>query len=194
MKLRVTNDSCARPDSTPAHALKETVIASLASRGVLLGSIAEIVLDLQQPYNPDLTLEQCLEAVDRVLDKREVQHAVLTGLCLDVLAERCQLPEPLLYIIREDEPLYGIDEILALSIVNVYGSVGLTSFGYLDKTKTGILGRLNRPLPGTVNTFLDDLVAGIAAAAGARIAHRGEERSLNGHDLAGTDMFRKEGA
>ncbi|MGE5554264.1 MAG: phosphatidylglycerophosphatase A [Betaproteobacteria bacterium] len=183
--------SCPQPE--PAHSLKETVIKALAARGVLLGPIAEIVLELQSPYKPDLTLEECLEAVDRVLDKREVQHAVLTGLTLDVLAERRELPEPLLSIIREDEPLFGIDEILALSIVNVYGSVGLTSFGYLDKTKAGILERINRPLAGTVNTFLDDLVAAIAAAAGARIAHQGEERSLNGHNLTvGEDMFRKE--
>ncbi len=187
----MTLKSCPQPG--PAPALKETVIKALAARGVLLGPIAEIVLELQGPYNPALTLEQCLEAVDRVLDKREVQHAVLTGLTLDVLAERCELPEPLLSIIREDEPLYGIDEILALSIVNVYGTVGLTSFGYLDKAKTGILEPINRPRPGTVNTFLDDLVAGIAAAAGARIAHQGEERSLNGHNLAaGQDIFGKE--
>lgn len=191
----MTENPCAQPEKTTGRALKETVVAALAGRGVLLGAIAEIVLDLQKPYSPQLTLEDCLEAVDRVLDKREVQHAVLTGLTLDVLAERRQLPEPLLSIIQEDEPLYGIDEILALSIVNVYGSVGLTSFGYLDKTKAGILRPLNRPHAGTVNTFLDDLVAGIAAAAGARIAHQGEERSLNGHQPAGgEDIFRKEGA
>lgn len=191
----MTENSCAQPEKGPGQALKETVITALAGRGVLLGAIAELVLDLQKPYSPGLTLEDCLEAVDRVLDKREVQHAVLTGLALDVLAERRQLPEPLLSVILEDEPLYGIDEILALSIVNVYGTVGLTSFGYLDKTKAGILGPLNRPQPGTVNTFLDDLVAAIAAAAGARIAHRGEERSLNGHSAAaGKDIFRKEGA
>lgn len=190
----MTDDRGTQPAPAP-HSLKETVVKALATRGVLLGPIAEIVLDLQKPYNPDLTLADCLEAVDRVLDKREVQHAVLTGLTLDVLAERCQLPDPLLSIIREDEPLYGIDEILALSIVNVYGTVGLTSFGYLDKAKTGVLDRINRCPPGTVNTFLDDLVAAVAAAAGARIAHHGEERSLNGHNLAaGENLFRKEEA
>lgn len=189
----MSHERPARPE--PNRSLKETAIRLLASRGVLLGPIAEIVLELQSPYNPDLTLADCLEAVDRVLDKREVQHAVLTGICLDVLAERGAVPEPLLSILRQDEPLYGIDEILALSIVNVYGSVGLTSFGYLDKAKRGILAHLNRPLPGTVNTFLDDLVAAVAAAAGARIAHQGEERSLNDRNLAaGGELFRKGGA
>jgi phosphatidylglycerophosphatase A len=188
----MTLQSCPAPG--PAPALKETVIKALAARGVLLGPIAEIVLELQSPYDSALRLEQCLEAVDRVLDKREVQHAILTGLTLDVLAERCDLPEPLLSLIREDEPLYGIDEILALSIVNVYGSVGLTSFGYLDKAKTGILERLNRPVAGTINTFLDDLVAALAAAAGARLAHQGEERSLHRHSLAaGQEILHQEG-
>lgn len=177
------------PQLGPVPSLKETVIRALASRGVLLGPIADIVLELQSPYNPHLSLEECLEAVDHVLDKREVQHAVLTGLSLDMLAERQELPEPLLSIIREDEPLYGIDEILALSIVNVYGTVGLTSFGYLDKRKLGILDRINAPQPGVVNTFLDDLVAAIAAAAGARIAHRGQERSLNDRNLAAGGDF-----
>lgn len=176
-----------------AFYLKETVLKALAERGVLLGPIADIVYELQKPYNPELTLAECLEAVDRVLDKREVQHAVLTGICLDVLAEKELLPEPLRTIVQEDEPLYGIDEIIALSIVNVYGSVGLTSFGYLDKAKSGILKRLNAPLPGTVNTFLDDLVAGIAAAAGARIAHAGAERSLHCDRLLGAPRKTEEG-
>jgi phosphatidylglycerophosphatase A len=176
-----------------ASYLKETVLTALAERGVLLGPIADLVYDLQKPYNPELTLTDCLEAVDHVLDKREVQHAVLTGISLDILAERELLPEPLRTIVREDEPLYGIDEIVALSIVNVYGSVGLTSFGYLDKTKSGILKRLNAPLPGTVNTFLDDLVAGIAAAAGARIAHGGAERSLRSDRLLGEPGKKEEG-
>lgn len=82
-----------------------------------------------------------------------------------------KLPEPLQTILAIDEPLYGMDEILALGITNVYGSIGLTNFGYLDKRKPLVIGRLNRGSAG-VHVFLDDLVAGIAAAASARIAHR----------------------
>ena len=57
-----------------------------------------------------------------VLNKREIVHAVLTGIALDQLAEKKLLPEPLQYLVETDEPLYGIDEIIPLSIVNVYGS------------------------------------------------------------------------
>lgn len=134
--------------------------------------IARLVLLLQQPYNPTLSLAVCLDSVVSVLDKREVQHALLTGIVLDIYAERGMLPPPLQGIIADDEPLYGIDEVLALAITNVYGTIGLTNFGYLDKTKKGILSVINDN-PHSVHTFLDDLVAGLAAAASARIAHNG---------------------
>lgn len=147
------------------------VVRLLEKRGVPLDAIAEIVFDLQKPYHEDLTVEQCRESVERVLRKREVQHAVITGVALDMLAEEKKLPEPLQTILAIDEPLYGMDEILALGITNVYGTIGLTNFGYLDKRKPSVIGRLNRGNAG-VHVFLDDLVAGIAAAASARIAHR----------------------
>lgn len=143
----------------------------LAQRGVCLEDIAHLVLELQKGYYSDLTFAECLESVMRVLDKREVQNAILTGLTLDILTERGLVDEPLASILRNDDNLYGIDEILSLSIVNVYGSIGLTNFGYLDKLKPGIIGSINGK-NNRVNTFLDDIVAAIAAAASARIAHR----------------------
>ncbi|HKL75746.1 MAG TPA: phosphatidylglycerophosphatase A, partial [Halanaerobiales bacterium] len=80
-------------------------------------------------------------------------------------------PEPLQNIIDTDEGLYGIDEIIPLSIVNLYGTIGLTSYGYLDKEKMGIIKELDTKKGGEVNTFLDDIVAGIASAAASRYAH-----------------------
>ncbi len=74
-------------------------------------------------------------------------------------------------MIENDEPLYGCDEILALSIVNVFGSIGLTNFGYIDKMKPGILEVLNDKTGKQKNTFLDDIVGAIAASASSRIAH-----------------------
>jgi len=150
--------------------MKDIVIRKLSERGVELMAIAAIVSELQKPYNPDLTPEVCLSTVQAVLDKREVQHTILVGIALDTLAEQGHLQEPLCSIVGEDEPLFGVDEILALGITNVYGTIGLTNFGYLDKVKPGILRELNNH-PTMVHSFLDDLVAGVAAAASARIAH-----------------------
>jgi phosphatidylglycerophosphatase A len=148
------------------------ILNLLKQRGVFLHDIAKIVLELQQPYSEDLTMEECLLAVEGVIRKREVQYSILTGVALDQLAEEGKLPSPLQEIVTEDNALYGIDEVLAFGIVNVYGTIGFTSFGYLDKTKIGIIGKLDCAKGKTVNTFLDDLVAGLAAAASAKIAHQ----------------------
>ncbi|MBB3109854.1 phosphatidylglycerophosphatase A [Paenibacillus phyllosphaerae] len=144
----------------------------LAQRGVTKAQIAELVLFLQKDYYPDLTQEECENYVEAVLTKREVQNAVLTGIQLDLLAEEGKLLPPLQEMIENDEGLYGCDEILALSIVNVYGSIGFTNFGYVDKLKPGILKKLNDKNDAQCHTFLDDIVGAIAAAASSRIAHR----------------------
>lgn len=64
----------------------------LNGRGVKIEDIAHIVLKLQEKYNPNLPLSVCIENVEKVLNKREIVHAVLTGLALDQLAEKsfCQ--------------------------------------------------------------------------------------------------------
>lgn len=144
----------------------------LVERGVTMQDIGELVFYLQNKYHPDLQMEDCLENVDRVLRKREVQNAILTGIQIDVLAEQNKLLEPLQSTIAKDEGLYGVDEIIALSIVNVYGSIGFTNYGYIDKQKPGILEKLNDKSSGQCHTFLDDIVGAIAAAASSRLAHR----------------------
>jgi phosphatidylglycerophosphatase A len=151
--------------------MKKAVVEKLIERDVGIDDIAVLVYDLQKKYIPDVTMKECTETVQDVLEKREVQTALLTGISLDILAEKDLIEEPLLSIIKRDESLYGIDEILALSITNIYGSIGLTNFGYLDKIKPGILGKLNEDKHIKCNTFLDDLVAGVAAAACAKLAH-----------------------
>ncbi len=150
---------------------RQDIIALLQRRGVTVEDITEIVYELQKPYHPQLTMEQCSDSVMTVLGKREVQYTLYTGITLDELAERNLLPEPLQQIMETDEPLYGADETLALGITHLYGMIGLTSFGYLDKVKKGVISRLNNKKNGEIHVFLDDLVAGIAAAASARIAH-----------------------
>ncbi|XID93575.1 phosphatidylglycerophosphatase A [Paenibacillaceae bacterium WGS1546] len=144
----------------------------LTKRGVTKEQIGQLVMLLQKDYFPELTLAECVQNVEAVLAKREVQNAVLTGIQLDMLAEEGKLLPPLQDMISYDEGLYGCDEILALSIVNVYGSIGFTNFGYVDKLKPGVLRKLNEKNGVEIHTFLDDIVGAIAAAASSRIAHR----------------------
>lgn len=156
--------------------LKKVSRQLLLDRGVTVNDIAELVYFLQEKYVTDLTLDMCLENVEAVLNKREVQNAILTGIQLDIAAENHQVLEPLQEILETDEGLYGIDEILALSIVNIYGSIGFTNYGYIDKVKPGILAKLNSHEGHQVHTFLDDIVGAIAAAAASRLAHSEPDR------------------
>lgn len=151
--------------------LEDQAHSLLYERGVRLEAIAEIVYDLQKDYVEGLTMDYCLENVIAVMKKREVQNAVITGIEIDIAAERQQFSPLLNDLLMRDEGLYGIDEVLVLSIVNVYGSIGLTNFGYVDKVKPGIIGELNDSKDEHCNTFIDDIVGALAAAAASRIAH-----------------------
>ncbi len=153
---------------------EQTARRWLIERGVKTTDIAELVYFLQKDYHENLKMEDCLHNVERVISKREVQNAIITGIQMDRLAEKKLLDEPLQSIVESDEGLYGVDEVLAFSIVNVYGSIGFTNYGYIDKLKPGILKDLNDKSSGQCHTFLDDIVGAIAAAASSRLAHRME--------------------
>lgn len=148
----------------------EKCVSLLRKRGVELNDIADCVIYLQKKYYPDLVESECLLAIRSVLEKREVQHAILTGLYLDIAAEQGMNDSDLQYLMMNDAPLYGIDEVLAYGICNLYGSIALTNYGYIDKVKPGIIGRLNDEHQNC-NTFLDDIVGAIAASAASKIAH-----------------------
>ncbi len=154
------------------EALRNTSHRLLKERGVTMEDMVELVYILQSPYYPHIDRSDCLHNIERVLEKREVQNAIITGIQLDILAEEQKLMPPLQKIVETDEGLYGVDEIIALSIVNVYGSIGLTNYGYIDKIKPGILKKLNDKKDKNIHTFLDDIVGAIAAAASSRLAHR----------------------
>ncbi|WP_274363373.1 phosphatidylglycerophosphatase A family protein [Paenibacillus thermotolerans] len=169
--------------SEPVHSktVHQAALQKLKERGVKLEDIAEIVLQMQTPYHKGLTLSVCLESVEKVLEKRELQHALLVGIELDMLAEKKLLSQPLQQIVETDEGLFGCDETLALGSVFGYGSIAVTTFGHLDKHKIGIIKELDTKKGKGIHTFLDDLVASIAASAAGRIAHRYRdelERSL----------------
>lgn len=151
--------------------LRQAAVQQLEGRGIDLEAIADLVLNLQKKYIPALTLADCVKAVNAVLDKQDVQYAVLTGLFLDECCEQGKMPAGLQEAMLSDAGLFGIDEALAMSIANIYGTIGITNFGYLDKMKPGIIGQLDQH-PQAVHTFSDDLVGAIAAAAAARLAHQ----------------------
>lgn len=153
--------------------LKDLTIRKLAERGVTITDIAQLTYDAQKNYHQNLDLQKCIETVDSVLGKREVINTVLTGIAIDEIVEKGLFDKEICAIIKEDKGLYGIDEILALGIVNIYGSIALTNFGYFDKIKPGIIGTVDKDKE-KCNTFLDDIIGAVAAAAASKIAHNVE--------------------
>ncbi len=159
--------------------LENLAIRKLEERGVKIEDIAEITLFLQEKYIENLSIDDCISYVKDVITKRESINAILTAIAIDEVAEKRLIDNEICNIILEDSGLYGIDEILALSIVNVHGSIALTNFGYADKIKPGIVKVLDNigKQKQQCHTFLDDIVCAIAASAASRIAHYGIEKS-----------------
>jgi phosphatidylglycerophosphatase A len=153
---------------------QEKAIEMLKDRGVSIQDIVDCVHYLQKDYNTNLDNGILTNSVLKVLEKREVQYALMTAIELDMNAEKSRfLDKDLEEIVKTDLGLFGTDEVLAYGICNLYGSIALTNFGFLDKQKFGVVARLNDEgkKEGVCHTFLDDMVAAIAAAAASRFAH-----------------------
>ena len=149
------------------------IMAKFYELGITVQSMAELVYDGQKPHEPDITMAYAMERVEKVLHRREVQHALLVALFLDESAKKGTMPEPLQSIVASDDGLFGVDETIALSASGLYGSIATTNTGSLDKTKPGIIGRLNddQKEGKLVSTFLDDMISAIVASAEASVAH-----------------------
>jgi phosphatidylglycerophosphatase A len=153
---------------------QEKAIAMLNDRGVSLDEIVDCVYYLQKDYHANLDKKVLMDSVLKVLEKREVQYALMTAIELDINAEKNRYNDKdLETIIKKDEGLFGVDEVLAYGICNLYGSIALTNFGFIDKEKYGVVARLNEEGKSGLkcHTFLDDMVGAIAAAAASRFAH-----------------------
>lgn len=152
-------------------------IEYLEKRKVTVDDIVDCVIYLQKDFIKDIEREAVRNSVISVISKREVQHAILTGINLDIAAEKGILDsDTLSSILVNDVSLYGVDEVLAYGICNLYGSIALTNYGYIDREKPLIIKQLNDDT-SQCNCFLDDIVGAIAAAAASRIAHNEREKA-----------------
>jgi phosphatidylglycerophosphatase A len=144
----------------------------LADRGVKLSDLVDIVDGLQRAYSPDLDRQICEDHTLAVLRKQQTYHAIQLAIKIDEGVERNEFNPQYNHIVGNDEGLFGVDESIATAIPLMYGTIALTNFGYLDKAKIGIIKELDSDhSEGKCNTFIDDIVCGIASAACGRLAH-----------------------
>lgn len=147
------------------------VTNTLRNRGITQRKIAEIVRDMTNEFVPKITLDECVATVVDVMHKRDYLSTAMIMLDLDRLAERGELSYPLEEIVSADAGVFGVDEDLAMSIATLYGPIGATNFGYLDRVKNGIIKEIDTD-GRHVNTFLDDLIGATVAAACGKISHQ----------------------
>lgn len=152
--------------------LYQHVLDLLDERHVDLARMAQIAYESQLPYEPGITLEKCKQAILHVLEKREVQNVVLTGINLDKMVDDDLVKDEYLNkILNEDSGQYQVDELLSTGCVEVFGGVASSNRGYLDKTKPGIIGEVDGR-KDSCNVFLDDILAAIISSAESYIANK----------------------
>lgn len=156
----------------------------LKERGVTLHEIAEITYAQQLRYTKDIAMSLCVESVEKVLTYRDTFHFIHLACEIDRIAEAGLFKSPIQEIIYNDLGLFGIDETLGLDLAGLYGTIGQTNFGDIDVNKVGVIKRLDSEgkEEGRVQTFLDDIVGAIAAAASTRVAQ------VINEELAGIDQ------
>lgn len=147
------------------------VVDQLKRRGVSVDDLVNLTFKMQEDFIPNLTHDECREAVIDVMHKREFLNNAMVGLELDRLTEENKVAQPLADIIKNDAGVFGVDEALALQIAELYGTIGVTNFGYLDRVKSGIIKEFDTD-GYHVNTFIDDLLGAIVAAACGKLAHQ----------------------
>lgn len=154
----------------PDQELFDYVVKELDKRGIDEWTVGNAAYAMQHQYYPDVTVEQFGSELTNVLKKREVLNNLAVGFALDNFANRSLLPEPLQTIVANDLGAFGVDEALALSITQLYGTVSSTNYGHADKEKIGFAKELDNS-NGEINTFSDDLFSALASAVCARFAH-----------------------
>lgn len=155
----------------PDQELYDWVVNELDEKNINAKTLGEAVYELQHKYYPELTAEDFGKEFKNVLKKREVLNLLATGLVLDNLATERKLPEPYQTIVENDLGQFGVDETLSIAISQLYGSLGVTNYGYGDKIKVGYSKYLDNETAGQINTFADDLFTALASAMVGRVGH-----------------------
>ncbi|MFO7969261.1 MAG: phosphatidylglycerophosphatase A family protein [Bacillota bacterium] len=151
----------------------EMNIEMLESRGVSVDEIAKIAYKQQSKWKDDISYQECVSSVEKILSLRDVFHILQLGAEIDRLTEQKAFKGPIQSILASDLGMFGIDELFGIELAGLYGTIGKTNFGDIDVNKPGIVNELNDKGKGenkACHTFLDDIVGAVAAAASTRVA------------------------
>lgn len=154
----------------PDQELFDYVMEELKKKHITPLTIGGAVYEMEHEYFPNKSITDFGQGFYQLFKKREVLNIVATGLMIDNLATEKKLPEPMQTIIENDLGQFGVDELLAIGVANLYGSLGVTNYGYGDKMKIGYAKQLDND-GDKINTFSDDLFTALASGMVGRLGH-----------------------
>ncbi len=167
----------------------EMNIKTLKERTVSIEEIADVAFRQQARWNPDISMQEVIDSVEKILSLRDTFHILQLGAEIDRLTDEKLIKGPIYDILKVDLGMFGIDELFGLEIAGLYGTIGKTNFGDIDVNKPLVIDRLNevgKDGKGLCHTFMDDIVGAIAAAASTRVAQ------ISNEEEARKDPFVKE--
>ena len=170
----------------PDQELFDFVMDELKKRNINSHTVGEAAYQLQHQYLPDLTVADFGYQLNEILKKREVLNTLALGFEIDNLATEKKLSEPLQTIIENDLGIFGLDELLAMNISQLYGSLSVSNFGFADKIKVGIAKDLDTD-ESHVRTFSDDLFSALVSAVIGRCGN-GAKLELKKSDKGDADF------
>lgn len=151
----------------------EMNIQTLKERTVTVEEIAEVAFRQQSKWSDSISLQECVDSVEKILSLRDTFHLLQLGAEIDRLTDEKIFKGPIYEILKQDLGMFGIDELFGLEIAGLYGTIGKTNFGDIDVNKPLVIDRLNeegKHEGGMCHTFMDDIVGALAAAASTRVA------------------------
>ena len=125
----------AKLDVYPDKELKKYVLDYFDEMNISLEQIAAQAVEHQSKFIKGLTLEDGKKRLERILNKREVLNALAVAVQLDKLANKGMLDEPLQTLVANDACTLGVDETMAISLAQLFGSISTTNYGYLAVIK-----------------------------------------------------------
>lgn len=148
-------------------------VETLKERTVTVAEIAEVAFRQQSKWSKTISLQECVDSVEKILSLRDTFHILQLGAEIDRMTDEGLFKGPIQEILKTDLGMFGIDELFGLEIAGLYGTIGKTNFGDIDVNKPMVIDRLNdegKHAGGMCHTFMDDIVGAIAAAASTRVA------------------------
>ena len=80
----------------------------LLERGVTIERIAQITYNQQSKYSDNVSMEVCIESVEKILSFREIFHLVQLSVDIDKLVEKNAFSEPIQSIMQSDLGMFGV--------------------------------------------------------------------------------------